>query len=159
MNIKDIDMRLSDEEKERLNKIVEHIKTKGNFSEIYQDEEKLRKKLSLFSSVCPCDICNKSRDRKLVESFSYAQVIVLKDDGFSDDNLTYIIAPFRHMSNEEFIASPLWMMVSKLFPTIKAILDFMYKDINGFHVIIDNTYGDEWREHGCVKVKFLRKGK
>lgn len=155
MDVKDIDNRLSDVEKKKIDAIVERIRHKGNFCETKEKEETLRKQLSILPSVCPCDICGKVRDRSKIESYGYPQVIVFKADDFSDDNILFNIVPFRHISNEEFLASPYWMFVGRLFIIMKNVMHHLYKDLNGFHVEVDNTYGDKWIEHACVRVKFL----
>jgi len=157
MDIKDIDKNLTKEEKANVDKIVEHLKNKGNYTHSILQEESLRAKLSMLPHACPCEVCNKVRDRSKVESFSFQQVVVLKHENFSEDNLLFIIAPFKHMSNEEFLMSPLWGISGRLFPIMKNVYAYIYGKLHGFQIEVNNIYGDNYREHACVNVKFFKK--
>jgi hypothetical protein len=157
MDIKDIDKNLTKEEKANVDKIVAHLKDKGNYTHSALQEESLRAKLSMLPHACPCEICNKVRDRKQVESFSFQQVAVVKHEKFSEDNLLFVIAPFKHMSNEEFLMSPLWGIAGRLFPIMKSVYTSLYGKLNGFVIDVNNSYDNNYREHACINVKFIKK--
>ena len=157
MDIKDIDKQLTETEKVNLDKIMNHLQKSGNYTNSAIQEESLRAKMSMLPHACPCEICNKVRDKSQVESFSFQQVVVLKHEDFSEDNLLFIIAPFRHMSNEEFLMSPLWGIAGRLFPMMKSVYTYMYGKIGGFHINVNNVHGDNYREHACINVKFFKK--
>lgn len=157
MDIKDIDKNLTKEEKANVDKIVAHLKDKGNYTHSALQEEALRAKLSMLPHACLCEICNRVRDRSKIESYSYQQVVVMKHEDFNEDNLVFIIAPFRHMSNEEFLMSPLWGIGGRLFPMMKSVITNVYGKLEGFQVSVDNIHGDNYKEHACVNVKFFKK--
>lgn len=157
MDIKDIDKQLTKEEKANLEKIVNHLKEKGNYTNSADNEETLRAQLSMLPYVCPCKICEQVRDKSKIESFSFQQVVVLKHEKFDENNLLFVIAPFKHMSNEEFLISPLWGITGRLFPAMKSIYTQIYGELSGFHVEVNNVYGDDYREHACMNVRFFKK--
>ena len=163
MDAKEIDLKkLGEANKERLDKALEHIKSKGNFSPSAEEETELIRNLKLSPHICPCKICECAKDRSKIESFSFPLLVTFKVPNFGKDNLTFIIAPFRHMSNEEFALSPLFGMIGRMFGIMKKILSVEYGHIMRFKLMMDNTYGDaqqEIGEHGHVSVTFFKEEK
>lgn len=152
-------IKVSEEKQAKMKSIVEHIRKHGNYSETLEDERNLHRMLKLSPSINPCKVCGITREKGNLESCSLAQVVIFKARDHSEKNLRYIIAPFRHISNEEFIMSQLFGMVGKLASTMKALLNSKYGDIRKFVLTMDNTYGtqfEEMGEHGHLVLKFFR---
>ena len=151
--------RLSKEEEKKLEVAKEHILKKGNVGQTFKDEEKIRRMLKLSPNISPCSICATVSNRSMIESYSMPQLIVFKSGKWSEDNLEYIIAPFRHMSNEEFIVSPVLGFVSRMFGILQSIVTNQYDKVKKFEIKMDNTYGtyqQEIGEHGHLVVKFFK---
>lgn len=161
MDVSDLDFKKLSEVKEiKVKEIVKQITSRGNFSETAEQEKELINLLKLAPHICPCNTCKMAKDRSKIESYSLSQVLVFKAADFNKDNLKFIIAPFRHMNNEDFIISPLFGLIGRLFAIMKKILEFELNiKIKKFVMNMDNTYGtdfEEMGEHGHVTVTFFK---
>jgi hypothetical protein len=142
MDLKDVDFKnITAKEHERIDKIKEHLMKRGNFAETVQEELALRKKLSI--NVCPCDVCNSVMATKEAGGILQMRVVKL------DEN-KYMLAPVKHMSNEEFIASSLWSYTGRTALRIISQLRAQGVKITGYDLHLDDTKGNNWNEHGNV---------